>query len=560
MIMERDRPPIDKTYDLIVIGGGINGAGVARDAALRGLSTILVEKGDFCSGTTSWSTRLIHGGLRYLEYFEFALVKESLQEREILLHMAPHLVKPLLLTIPIYRDRSRPSWKIQAGMALYDILSSGKTLPSHRMLSRRQFQQLFPSIDSDHLVGGAQYYDAQVACVERLVLENILAAKAAGAIVLNYVEVTQLHGEHNRITSLSCRDHLTGEAFILRGSDNAVIVNTAGPWVDQVLSRCGHLGSQAKVAARPKIGGTKGSHIIVDLCPGMPQESALYVEARSDGRPLFMVPWWGRLLIGTTDIPYSGDLERVKADNTEIDYLLHETNQIIPVAQLCRQDVKFTYAGVRPLPYSEGQNPGSITRRHLLYDHQTEGIGNLFSLVGGKITTYRQVGQEIVEAVYRKQGRIAPACLTAQQPLPGAILPQDERVQQAMADYQPQLSTRTIAHLFSLYGARATEVLAITEAEPALAEAIQPPLPDIKAQIVYAVQSEFAHTLLDIACRRTLLAMQGDYGLTALATIGHTLEKYCGWSQAACDRQIGQYQHYMATHCIPDYALPHPLG
>jgi glycerol-3-phosphate dehydrogenase len=550
--MEIDRPA-NQAYDLIVIGGGINGAGVVRDAALRGLKAILLEKGDFCSGTTSWSTRLIHGGLRYLEYFDFALVRESLREREILLRIAPHLVQPLLLTIPIYGDRSRPQWKIRAGMALYDVLSYNKTLPPHRMLPLPQFRQLLRSIDATHLCGGAQYYDGQVAYAERLVLENVVAAAAAGATVLNYVEVMQLNREDNHITSLSCRNWLTGEEFTVVGNQNTVIVNTSGPWVDEVLSRQNESANLAKPDR--KIGGTKGSHIIVASFPGAPQGFALYVEAKSDGRPFFIVPWLGMVLIGTTDIPHTGSLDNLKASNEEVDYLLTETNALIPTAQLSRQDVKFTYSGVRPLPSSAGKPVGSITRRHDLYDHTREGTTNLISLIGGKITTYRQAGQEIVDAVYRKQGRQAPPCLTAALPLPGAILPADDRIQQAVQKYR-ELPITTIAYLFSVYGAIATEVLALTDAEPELADALLPPLPDIKAQIVYAMRSEYAQTLVDLASRRTTLAMQTNYGFGTLPAIVQVLEKYCGWTQAESDRQTKNYWNYMAANCIPDYALP----
>jgi glycerol-3-phosphate dehydrogenase len=568
-----DRPNTDsllpsgfnEIYDLIVIGGGINGAGVVRDAALRGLKAILIEKGDFCSGTTGWSTRLIHGGLRYLEYFELSLVRESLQEREILLQIAPHLVKPLLLTIPIYRDRSRPYWKIKVGMILYDILSSGKTLPSHRMLTAQQFQQIFRSINSENLLGGAQYYDAQVAYAERLVLENILSARIAGATVLNYTEVLHLNCKSDfsnhtdtstlRIASLTCRNTLTGEEFIVSGSREAVIVNTSGPWVDEVLSRGRQNGMKVSPGSYRKIGGTKGSHILVDPFPGAPQESAFYGEAKSDGRPFFIVPWLGMVLIGTTDIRYTGNLDQVKASDEEIDYLLSETNSMIPAAQLRRQDVKFTYSGVRPLPYLEGKKPGSITRRHILYDHTAEGITNLISLIGGKITTYRQVGQEIVDAVYQKQGRKAPLCLTAQQLLPGAIREDDERIREAIHHYRDRLSPFTITHLFSIYGAKAPEVLALTDSEPELAEPVAPSLPDIKAQIIYAIQSEAARTLVDITHRRTALAMHSNYGFKALPAITETLKKYADWNQEECDRQIEDYYNYMRTHCIPDYQL-----
>ncbi|PSN15764.1 glycerol-3-phosphate dehydrogenase, partial [filamentous cyanobacterium CCP5] len=351
----------DQEFDVVIIGGGINGAATARDAALRGLKTILVEKDDFAGGTTSWSTRLLHGGLRYLEYFEFNLVRESLHEREVLLRNAPHLSQPIQMTIPIYRSGSRSYRIIQAGMILYDILSYDKSLPNHRMLSRASVRQLFRAIDSDALAGAAQYYDGQAEHAERLCLENLLDAQQAGATVINYAEVMDIDTGNNRITSLSCRDALSDETFTIKTHAQTVVVNTSGPWVDQV---CGL--SESAISKGRKIGGTKGSHIIVDPFPGAP-EGALYVEAKSDGRPYFIVPWLGQFLIGTTDERYDGKLDHIKADDDEIDYLIAETNRVLPAAHLTRNDVRFTYSGVRPLPYAEGKKAGSITRAHILH-------------------------------------------------------------------------------------------------------------------------------------------------------------------------------------------------
>jgi glycerol-3-phosphate dehydrogenase len=550
----RDFSQIQQTnYDLIIIGGGINGAGVARDAALRGLKTILIEKGDFAGGSSSWSTRLIHGGLRYLEYFEFSLVRESLKEREVLLRTAPHLVNPLLLTIPIYGDRSRPYWKIWAGMILYDIFSFDKTLPIHRMLPKVKFQQLFRSLDQENLTGGAQYYDGQVPLAERLCLENIISAQNAGATVLNYVEVTELPIKNQRITDVVCQDKLTGETFTIAGSQDAMVINTSGPWVDKVCKLGNKQGQDTPIGDTRKMGGTKGSHIVVNPFPGAPQGSSLYVEAKSDGRPFFIVPWLGMYLIGTTDLPFKGDLENVKADNDEIDYLLQETNNIIPTANLGRDDIVFTYSGVRPLPNAEGKKPGSITRKHIIFDHSKEGVSNLYSLIGGKLTTYRNVGEEMVDKVLKKMQKPPKNCQTDSLPLPGCILPDDRRRQQAIQDYGSILSMTVIEHLFNVYGARALEVLTLTKEYPELAQSISPRLPDIKAQIVYAVNSEFAHNLIDIARRRTSLAMKGNYGLDLIPVMTETLQKYCGWSQDRCDRAIVEYQTFMDNNCIPDY-------
>ncbi|EAZ92110.1 glycerol-3-phosphate dehydrogenase [Crocosphaera chwakensis] len=540
------------TYDLIVIGGGVNGAGVARDAALRGLKTILIEKGDFAGGTSSWSTRLIHGGLRYLEYFEVPLVRESLREREILLHTAPHLVRPLLLTIPIYKNRSRPYWKIWAGMFLYDILSADKTVPSHRMLSEAKFKQLFPSMDPDGLVGGAQYYDGQVTYAERLCLENIIAADEAGATVLNYVKATQLHREGDKITHLTCKDVLTGEEFTVKGKDKCMVINTSGPWVDNVCELGVKDGNNAPIGKTKKIGGTKGSHIVVEPFAGAP-DTSLYVEAKSDGRPFFIVPWLGMYLIGTTDYRFDGTPDQLKADNDEIDYLLQETNNIIPNARLSRDDVKFTYSGVRPLPNAEGKKAGSITRRHILFDHSKEGVKNLISLIGGKLTTYRQVGEEMVDKVYKKLGKSAPPCPTEDQLLPGAILPNDSLIQQTVLNYEDKVPRQSISHLFKVYGARAVNVLGLVDSEPKLGELITPELPDIKAQVVYAVRHEYAHTLVDIARRRTAIAMEAHYGLEVLSTLIDTLKTYCGWDDYKCATAKENYLSYMKHNCIPDF-------
>jgi glycerol-3-phosphate dehydrogenase len=554
--MSKHRAIAQQTFDLIVIGGGINGAGVVRDAALRGLAVLLIDQGDFCGGATSWSTRLVHGGLRYLEYFEFNLVRESLREREILLRTAPHLVKPLLLTIPIYADRSRPYWKIQAGMTLYDLLSYDKTLPNHRMLPSNTFRQLFREIADSGLAGGAQYYDSQVAYAERLALENVLDAEAAGAVVRNYVEAIALERSSDRITQIVCRDRLTGEEFVIDCGPQCLIVNTAGPWVDAVLAR-GRSGGQLKpIGQNPKIGPTKGSHIVVAPFPGMPLDSALYVEAQSDGRPFFIVPWLGQVLIGTTDLRYGDGLDHIKANDDEIDYLIRETNRIIPTAQLSRRSVKFTYSGVRPLPAAApGQKTSSITRSHVLYDHSPDGASNLISLIGGKITTYRQVGEEVVDRAFQRRQQAVPECVTATRSLPGAILPNDDRIKQAIAQYQDRVALDSIDHLFGIYGARAIAVLQLIDETPELAKLITPGQPSILAQIVFAARSEYAETLIDILHRRTMLAMQTDYGFSILPIVVNLLKHHCDWDTARADRAIAVYKQFMRDNCIPDFAL-----
>ena len=368
-------------YDVVIIGAGINGAGIARDAAMRGLTVLVIEKGEIGAGTTSASTRLIHGGLRYLEHFEFGLVYESLHERETLLRIASDFVRPLAMAIPIYKQSRRGWLTIRAGMVLYDLLSWGKSLPRHQMLSRAESLERWPGLNPEGLVGSALYYDAQVEFPERLVLANVLSGREFGAEVLT----------HTRVTGLSA----SGVEFGGQLVEANVIINAAGPWIDLVL---------APVNGPRLIGGTKGSHIIVPVFQGAPA-NAIYLEARSDGRPIFIIPWNKLYLIGTTDVPFEGDPDEVRCEDWEIDYLLSETNLALPVAKLARDNILQTYSGVRPLPYQ------SSTRRHFIREHPQ--LNNLLSIVGGKLTTYRSLSEECVDLIFRKLGKNPPPCRTA---------------------------------------------------------------------------------------------------------------------------------------------------
>ena len=272
----------DYPFDLIVVGAGINGAGIARDAAMRGLKTLLLDKGDISNGTTQWATRLIHGGLRYLEYYEVSLVRESLRDREIILRIAPHLVKPLGFLVPIYERAKHGPLMIRLGMFGYDILSLDKSLDNHRMLSVEEALEREPGLNPEGLLGAAFYYDAQVEYAERIAVESAISAHEHGAVVLTYCKVDHLTREDGRVTGVEFTDVLGGGVHSARAP---VTVNVAGPWVDEVLGES--FGGRM-------VGGTKGSHLIVDPFPGAPKNEALYVEARRDGRPYFIVPWNGR--------------------------------------------------------------------------------------------------------------------------------------------------------------------------------------------------------------------------------------------------------------------------
>ena len=392
------------TYDVIIIGAGINGAGIARDAATRGLKVLLLEKGEIAGGTSSASTRLIHGGLRYLEHFEFRLVRESLREREILLNIAPHLVRPLPIAIPIYKHNKRGRATIHAGMHAYHLLSLGKSLTRHRMLSRAETLTESPGLNGEGLVGSALYFDAQVEFPERLVCANVMAAKECGAEVITHAPVMKLLAENGKVSGVEFS--VGGETRLAHA---AVVINATGPWVDRVLEG-------APVESPRLIGGTKGSHIVVPPFRGA-STYAIYLEARSDQRPFFIIPWNGKYLIGTTDVRVEVDPDQVRTESWEIDYLLNETNSAFPSAQLARDHIVFTYVGVRPLPWTSNEDEQSITRRHFIREHPE--LPNLLSIVGGKLTTYRSLAEECVDLVFRKLGRPSPPCSTAQKLLTG---------------------------------------------------------------------------------------------------------------------------------------------
>lgn len=385
--------------DVVIIGAGINGAGIARDASMRGLKVLLIDKGDPGCGTTSASTRLIHGGLRYLEHFEFGLVRESLREREVLLKIAPHLVKPLPIAIPIYKQGKRGRLTIRAGMILYDLLSWGKSLPNHQMRSRKQTLERWPGLNPEGLVGSALYYDAQVEFPERLVKENVQSAREFGAEVFTPTRVTGFAVENGKVSGVGFASE-DGQKQI---TEAGMVINAAGPWIDFVLE-------QVPVESPKLIGGTKGSHLIVPPFPTAPS-NAIYLEARSDGRPLFIIPWNKLYLIGTTDVRFEGNPDEVRCEPWEIDYLLAETNLAFPGAGLTRDSILDTYSGVRPLPVTGEKAEENITRRHFIREHPR--LPNLLSIVGGKLTTYRSLAEECVDLIFRKLGKESPPCRTA---------------------------------------------------------------------------------------------------------------------------------------------------
>jgi glycerol-3-phosphate dehydrogenase len=557
-------------FDVIVIGAGINGAGIARDAAMRGLKVLLLDKGDIGGGTSSWSTRLIHGGLRYLEHGEFGLVRESLRERACLLNISLHLVRPLRMLVPIYKKARRGWWTMRVGMVAYDALSLGKNLPRHRMLSRTETLRQVPALNSEGLRGAAVYYDAQVEFAERLVLENVLSGIAHGATVLTYARVEKLivtDGEVRGVEfsrkALEAEDGdgssgpplqsssptvMEGSVFVRHTASAHLVINAAGPWVDQLLT---------DTSSPQLIGGTKGSHIIIGPFSGAP-ETAIYVEAQSDGRPFFIIPWNGKYLIGTTDIRYQDNLDDVRINSDEIDYLLAETNRVLPSAKLTREQILYTYAGVRPLPNTGDKDGASTTRRHFIRVHPE--LRGLFSIVGGKLTTYRSLAEETVDLVMTKlpphsDGAGADRslkCRTDQEPLPGADIGDANSFRKQVKQFSRL--PRGKKRLRRIYGSRALMVLKLIQEDSALGEVFDSETGALAAEIVFAVRHELATTLADSLLRRTMVGLNSTCGLTAVEAAGEIARKYLGWSEGRVTEEIAAYRNEIKSR----FLLPSP--
>jgi len=383
-------------FDLLVIGGGIHGAGVARDAALRGLKVALVEKGDFASGTSSKSSKLIHGGLRYLERFEFGLVRESCRERRILQDIAPHLVKPLPFLIPIYKDDPRPPWMIGMGLTLYDLLAPMmQNLRGHQMLSSEEALRELPELRREGLVGAAEYWD----CREndaRFCLANVVDAAAHGASCANHVEAVAFSPGEGRIEYATVRDCMSDLRFDVRAK---AFVNAGGPWVDRIAGRAG--------PAQIELRRTKGVHVVTRR---LTRFHALLLQTRRDGRVFFVIPWAeNHSLIGTTDTDFAGDLDQVEIARQDIEYLIEEARHALPSAELTDRDVLSAFAGLRPLLQQPGRAPSDVTRRHKL----VIAPNGLISIVGGKYTTYRAVSEEVVDLICRSIPGTKGPCQTA---------------------------------------------------------------------------------------------------------------------------------------------------
>lgn len=520
------------TFDLVVVGGGINGAGVAHDAALRGLRVLLVEERDLAFGTSSRSSKLIHGGLRYLEHYQFKLVFEGTNERAALRKIAPHLVRPLLFALPVYDGSRHPLWLVDVGLWMYDSLSLFKVENRHITLrSAKRMLEREPLLNPVGLTGGIIYYDC-ITDDARLTLENAMAAAELGAPILTHAKVTSIDGlDGHGPVHLQLQDLLGGERLEVKGKG---VVNCTGVWTDKTRELARIEGS----VVRP----TKGVHIVVPK-ERIDVRHAAALLAPQDGRVFFAIPWSGRTVLGTTDTDFKGDPAAISVDAADVAYLLQAANHHFPTCRLTADDVIATWVGLRPLIKVDSSHASDVPREHKIFRD-----GKMITIAGGKLTTYRRMAAEVVDSAVDVAGLRCAGSSTGGALLPGARgLSEDfDRLARELAE-EGDVPEDVASRLANVYGARAREVLAQLAKDRSLAARVSPDRDVILAEVAHAVERELALTVEDVLVRRTSLALSAaDQGLGGAERVASVMAARLGWDAREKQRSLDELERAVA--------------
>lgn len=535
-----------EAFDLVVVGGGITGAGIFRDAALRGLKVALVEKDDFAAGTSSRSSKLVHGGLRYLEQYAFGLVHESTTERTRLESLAGHLVRPLAFLMPVWKDSKHGLWFMNLGLWLYDALSLFRVYRIHRRLGAGKVRALAPLVRPEGLNGGLLYFDA-VTDDSRLTIENVLGGVGAGGVALNRAQAVGATFKDGRVESVTVRDSVSGRVLGIRTSS---VIGAAGPWTEKVQE-------VLDVRGGPRLRPTKGTHIVLPR-EKAPFDCAVVMQAPQDGRAMFLIPWHGATVIGTTDTDYEGGAEAVFASARDVEYLLDATRHHFPELPATAKDVIGTWSGLRPLLQEEGVSESQVSREHLVHS-DPRGI---VTIAGGKLTTYRLMAQECLKAVKPFLKRDLPKSITGRTPLPYRGSVKDDATREAaILNLQSSrgLPEETARHLVCTYGGTAEALLDLGTKNPALLERLDPRWPYSGVEIAWAAREEMALGLVDAMCRRTLVFfLLGDHLEPAARKAAAIMAGELGWDEARTEAEVAAILEYQQRHlaCVRSAVPP----
>jgi len=521
------------TYDIIVIGGGITGAAVAYEAASRGLSVALVEKGDFGAATSSATSKLIHGGLRYLANLELGIVRESLKERRVLENIAPNFVYPIPFILPTYNNSKDNQWILEPAMIIYDLLSydkgftwdRAKRIPRHRHLSRNRVLELEPVVKAERLTGGIMFYDCASIIPERLTLAFIKSAVKFGADVSNYSKVEDFTREPGRITGVVVRDLLNGKTVEIRGK---MTINCAGPWADLVLDVAGGKpGSQ-------HVRRSEGIHVITRSLTRKYVVGAL----TPNGRHCNILPWRGHSLLGTTDQEFTGNPDNYRVTRKAIEDFLNEINLSFGDSELVKySDIKYAYGGLRPLVEEETVDVYKTSRKYEIYDNADDGLQGLITVEGGKYTTSRNLAENVLKTVMNKFGRDYKKSITARNYLAGCDIKDMDAFIYSAKISSSDFSETAVDYLARIYGSEFNDVMQIARSDKKFAEPLNAD-GEMPAQALYAVKNEMARTLTDILLRRTGIGTLGNPGSKALETVAGIAARELKWDAARVDSEL----------------------
>jgi len=520
----QQRAPLEgRHFHVVVIGGGINGVAIARQCARAGKQTLLVEQNDFASGVTSRSTRIIHGGLRYLEHGELGLVRESLHERKRLLRERSNLVHPMQFLLLLNENSKRSALKVRLGLWLYQRLAGKRPSADTGGMELKRLER---ALDAGHRWSFFDYEDAQCEFPERLVAEWLLEAAGAGATVRNHTEALAVDVTHGRVRGVLLRDQITGRDERVEAG---WVINCSGPWADRLCQR-----SSIRMS-NPMVGGVRGSHIVLSRFPGSPN-AALYTEA-VDGRPIFVLPWNDQILVGTTEVADTGDPGRAVPSVEEINYLVRSVAQLFPKAKLSPQSVKHAFAGIRPLPYSRDNRPSAITRRHILHDHAGDGAAHLLSVIGGKLTTAASLARECARKIgcnASEPNTIAVGPGPALDPLLDDAVLEIARI--------GSVSEESARGMLEWHGKRAADIARTALVSAELRAPICPHTSHVVAEVVEAYRREFAITLGDVLLRRVPVALGACWSESCSREAALRIGAVLGWKEQAMGANLEAFE------------------